>query len=194
MRVRQSKKADLSLSINAIVILILAITMLGLGLGFMKGMFGKTLKSFEDVGAEMQQRIIDDLKASNAKISFNRADITVKKGDSAELFFGIKNDEQEGEKTYFIKKYCTNSLKGECSGSTGGGSVNCALIRMETLNKKTIAQGEVAVTKLIIRPATTVESTSYDCEICVLKETDGQTCAPGQPNFHDKKEFFITIP
>ena len=39
-----NKRASLEMSIQAIVIVVLAMTLLGLGLGFIKGMFGNTIR------------------------------------------------------------------------------------------------------------------------------------------------------
>ena len=87
----KSRKASLELSINAIVILILAITMLGLGLGFMRNIFGSATQQFTQVTGEVEKQMIEQLKSSGKIVDLDRPKITVKRGDTEQIYIGFKN-------------------------------------------------------------------------------------------------------
>ena len=86
------KKASLDVSISTIVIVVLAMTLLGLGLAFIKNMFGNieelSASAFDKVSDQLQRELID----SNEKLIFSQAQISLGRGKSSLLAWGIKND------------------------------------------------------------------------------------------------------
>ncbi len=140
---RHSKKGALELSINAIVVLILAITMLSLGLAFMKGLFKKTTGQLEQVGEDIKNQMIEQLRTSSAKLTLNQEDITLKRGETREIYFGIKNVETTGESgnSYTISAECGTPLKGESLPAD-------ALTTFPS--SRDLKQGEIDVQKMII--------------------------------------------
>ena len=89
------KKASLDVSISTIVIVVLAMTLLGLGLAFIKNMFGNiedlSASAFGKVSDQLQRELID----SNEKLIFSQAQISLGRGKSSLLAWGIKNDGTE---------------------------------------------------------------------------------------------------
>ena len=87
-----NKKASLEISIQAIVIVVLAMTLLGLGLGFIKGMFSGitdiSRTTFERISDQLQRDLIN----SNEKLIFSQSKVTIEKGKSVLLGWGIKNE------------------------------------------------------------------------------------------------------
>lgn len=87
-----NKRASLEISIQAIVIVVLAMTLLGLGLGFIKGMFGNiqsvTTATFDKIADQLQR----DLVNNNEKLIFSQSRVTIERGKSMLLGWGIKNE------------------------------------------------------------------------------------------------------
>lgn len=193
MRFRKSKKADLSLSINAIVVLILAITMLGLGLAFMRGMFGGTVKQFTQISDSLKKQMVDDLKASNERVSLNQVDVNVKRGEKYEVVFGIKNDDEAGVnaiQTFFIYPLCTQAIDP---------NANLENIELRTLEYVTIKPADVEVVKMIIQPNSQTIPTDYYCQICVIR-SDSASSDVGEcdrdilgESYHENKKFYIKV-
>lgn len=88
-----NKKASLEISIQAIVIVVLAMTLLGLGLGFIKGMFSNisslSAATFDKIADQMNR----DLVNGNEKLLVSQTKITIQRGGSQLLGWGIKNGE-----------------------------------------------------------------------------------------------------
>ncbi len=86
------KKASLDVSISTIVIVVLAMTLLGLGLAFIKNMFGSieelSASAFDKVSDQLQRDLID----SNEKLIFSQEKISLGRGKSSLLGWGVKND------------------------------------------------------------------------------------------------------
>ncbi|HME87556.1 MAG TPA: hypothetical protein VKE88_04030 [Candidatus Nanoarchaeia archaeon] len=172
------KKADLSLSINAIVILILAITMLGLGLGFLRNTFSKTTAQFSEVADDVKSQVVAKIQASNEKLAFDKLEIELKRGETKDLFYGIKNVLEVELETFTITSGCDKALKettpvGAESGVTFG-----------TFPTWDVKQGEVEVLKLT---ATAKPDAALDTYSCFLK-LDGAS-APG----YATKKFFVVV-
>jgi len=170
------KKADLSLSINAIVILILAITMLGLGLGFMRGTFSKTTAQFAEVSETVKEQIVDDIKATNDKVAFNKLEITMKRGDKRDLFYGIRNVLDDSE-TFGITAVCDRALSGGTPSD----------IKLETFPDWEVAQGEVEVLKLVVSADTEAKIDTYACRLDVTEGTGNDA------SNYDSKKFFVVV-
>ncbi len=88
-----NKKAALELSINAIVVIVIAMAVLGLGLGFVRSQIKKMTETTSAVQEQVKQQILDDLRTGDKKLSLQSSEITIGKGDSTVLGFGIKNTE-----------------------------------------------------------------------------------------------------
>tara|TARA_Y100000310_G_scaffold345531_1_gene466114 strand:+ start:38133 stop:38648 length:516 start_codon:yes stop_codon:yes gene_type:complete len=86
-----NKKGSLSLSINAIIVIVIAFIFLGIAIGFIKGQLGSSEETFSDVQGQVKQKIIEDLRTSNKKLSFPTQTITLEKGDSKDIAIGVKN-------------------------------------------------------------------------------------------------------
>lgn len=173
----RSKKGALELSINAIVVLILAITMLSLGLAFMKGLFKKTTGQLEQVGEDIKNQMIEQLRTSSAKLTLNQEDITLKKGETREIYFGIKNVQTDaGSKSYTIKVECGDPLGGGAKLETGSDG------DIQTFDKsRELGQGEIDVQKMILSIPSAAERTTHSCNLLL---DDGA---------YAKKSFFVTI-
>ena len=87
-----SKKASLEISIRAIVIVVLAMTLLGLGLAFIKGMFGNITKLSEGTFGKIEEQLQSDLVTSNEQLVFSQTKVSIERGKSSLLGWGLKND------------------------------------------------------------------------------------------------------
>ena len=172
---RFSKNASLNLSINAIVILILAITMLGLGLGFMKNLFGKTTGQLADVGEDIKNQMISELRRSNAKLTLDQEDITINTGSTREIYFGVKNVLSDPT-TFDIELDCGNPLLTTAQGF----DVSDILTFDKTRN---LDNGEIDVQKMVITVRSTADATTYPCKLNLY---DGAS-------LYDSKSFFVSI-
>lgn len=174
----RSKKGALELSINAIVVLILAITMLSLGLAFMKGLFKKTTGQLEQVGEDIKNQMVEQLRSSSAKLTLNQEDITLKKGETREIYYGIKNVETaEGSKSYPIAVECGTPLGGGSPLTTGDGGAITTFAASRQLG-----QGEIDVQKMIISIPSNADRKTHSCELKV-----------GDNGAYAKKSFFVTV-
>ena len=97
-----NKKAALELSINAIVIIVIAMAVLGLGLGFVRNQLGQMGKTTTEVQQQIREQVLQDLRTGDKKLSLQSSEVTISKGDSTVLGFGIKNTLNE-ELTFGIK-------------------------------------------------------------------------------------------
>lgn len=88
----QNKRASLELSISAIVIVILAMTLLGLGIAFIKNIFSQTNELSESAFGKVSDQIQKDLLDSDEKLIFSQSKLSVEKGSSQLLGWGIRND------------------------------------------------------------------------------------------------------
>lgn len=165
---RMRKKGDLNLSINAIVVLILAITMLGLGLGFMRNMFSKTTSQFSEVGDTMKEQIINDIRSSNQRLAFDKAEITMKKGEKKDVFYGIRND-LSGSRTFGIRVGCYDAL------ADAGAPVVLANLKFDTFPSRLVKENDIDVVKLVVSVASTAKQTTYSCVMYVCDESVGAT-------------------
>ncbi len=166
----RSKKGALELSINAIVVLILAITMLSLGLAFMKGLFKKTTGQLEQVGEDIKNQMIEQLRTSSAKLTLNQEDITMKKGEEKDVYFAIKNVDESSEPF---------SMEVECPTHLG----DAELLKPVVFDKsRSLEKGEIDVQKMKISVQPTSKSTTHSCELSISR---------GGP--YAKKSFFVTV-
>lgn len=107
-----SKKASLELSISAIVIVILAMTLLGLGLVFIKNIFSSTeelsASAFEKVSDQLQKNLAD----SDEKLVFSQYKLSIERGSSSLLGWGIRND--KGSKMSYWAEFTAIKCPSTC--------------------------------------------------------------------------------
>ncbi len=176
IKTKTSKKGSLNLSINAIVVLILAITMLSLGLGFMKNLFKKTTGQLADVGEEIKNQMVEQLRSSSAKLTLNVEDTTIARSESKDYYFGVKNVEP-GAKTFKIEK--------DCGSGMGGLKQGLSEETLDTIEDTgELEQNEVSVQKMVIAIDPGADTGTARCTLKIKKE-DGSTYA--------KKSFFVTV-
>lgn len=168
----RQKKGALQLSINAIVVLILAITMLGLGLGFMRNMFGQTTGQFDEIASDMKNQVVEEIQASGDRLILNKYDITMKKSETKELYFGIKNVEG-------ISKDA-DPIAITCGVGMGGGAATS--VTPSTFSKWTIPGSEVAVLKMSLKAGSSAVPDTYPCKLTTTINAEDLA-----------KDFFVTI-
>jgi hypothetical protein len=165
------KKASLQISVEAIVILILAITMLGLGIAFIRNMFGKTTSQLGEIGDDIKNQRISDLKESNKRLEFPYNDIQVKRAGEKEIYFAVKNDLENGE-IFDISMECTAIM-----GVDGDeGDIDFRIFdETPSMNK-----GDIEVMKSVIVVASEAVPSSYSCSIFIGDE-------------YASENFFVTV-
>ena len=87
-----NKKSSLEISIQAIVIVVLAMTLLGLGLGFIRGLFSNINKIGDQTFSKIQEQLQNTLTSGNEKLVLSSSKITIERGKSTLLGWGIKNE------------------------------------------------------------------------------------------------------
>ena len=87
-----SKKGSLNLSIEAIVVVVIAFVVLGLGLGFVRGQFGDITKTSSGIQEQIRQKILEDLRTGDQKLSFPAQTLSIPKGEASDIAVGVKNN------------------------------------------------------------------------------------------------------
>ena len=179
------KKADLSLSINAIVVLILAITMLGLGLAFLRGTFSKTTAQFAEVSGTVKEQIVDEIKSKGEKLFVRGTpEIDAKRGETKEVYYGIKNVLEATEPTVFtIAAACTESIGAGCAVKSTAKPTDCASVTLATLTSRSIASGDFAVLPLQVKVTPDAMADTYSCYMTLTAGT----------SLYARSDFFIKI-
>ena len=90
----RNKKGSLNLSIEAIVVIVIAFTVLGLGLTFVRNLLTDITEGSESVLKETQDKILDDLRIANKKLSFPSDEVKLNKGASKQLAIGVKDTDE----------------------------------------------------------------------------------------------------
>lgn len=128
----------------------------------------------------IKSEIINKLKSSNETIVLLPSDIELNKNQE-EFYFGIKN-ELKKDTTFYIKPQCTRSLIAEATINS---------IKLQTLSSINIRYDEVNILKMAILKQNDTTITTYECEICVLANTDSTIC--DRTNAYALKTFFLTV-
>ena len=89
---KKSKKGSLNLSIEAIVVVVIAFVVLGLGLGFVRGQFGDITKTSAGIQEQIRQKILEDLRTGDQKLSFPAQTLSIPKGEASDIAVGVKNN------------------------------------------------------------------------------------------------------
>ncbi len=186
---RFCKRASLNLSINAIVILILAITMLGLGLGFMKNLFSKTTGQLADVGEDIKNQMISELRRSNSKLTLDQEDITMKAGSSKDIYFGVKNVLSPNNPAgipFQIIITCQDALDGSPALMHATGSADGEVRTFEQTRE--LGNGEIDVQKMQLSIPSTFTATTWPCKLTLNGDADGTF-----GTMYTAKSFFVTV-
>ncbi len=117
----KNKKASLQLSVQSVVIMVLAMTLLGLGIAFIKGMFGDIFGigrgAFDSIKDELQKKLI----GGDEKLVFSQTQLTLERGKSELLGWGVKN-EYSAPLDYYVQfkpKNCPTGTDGSPVCPTG---------------------------------------------------------------------------
>ena len=89
-----NKKADINLSINAVVILILALVMLGVGIAFIRGTFGGLIEQVQNVGDEIGEQKLQELRECKEPICFTQTRVTLRQS-KARIPYSVHNNENK---------------------------------------------------------------------------------------------------
>lgn len=166
----KSKKAGLEISVNAIVILIFAVTILSLGIVFIRKIFSGVQEQFTNVAGDTKARLREELANSNARLTLELTDITIKKGDKKVIAFAVKN-ELERSYTFTFMGAGTITKTGEWDKE--GSAITCyasaedevdfGKIKFKTLKSQLIKEGEVGIYNLEISVGRDVKTGIYYC-------------------------------
>lgn len=151
--------------------------MLGLGLSFMRSMFGKTTGQLDDLNEGITDQLIEDIRKSGAKLTFDKEDIKIDRGESDELYFGVKNVLPDSS-DFGITAICDRAL----TSIDGNVTEKIELTVFDTTRQ--LEQGEVDVQKMLVEPSSTAELTTYSCQL---------TIGPELNPVYAKKAFYITV-
>ncbi|MBI2666064.1 hypothetical protein HYX13_00470 [Candidatus Woesearchaeota archaeon] len=110
-----SKKGSLNLSIEAIVVVVIAFVVLGLGLGFVRGQFKDITDTSSGIQEQIRQKILEDLRTGDQKLSFPAQTLSIPKGEAADIAIGVKNN---------LNNELTFTIKVETKKSQTGGATN----------------------------------------------------------------------
>lgn len=130
--------------------------MLGLGLAFLRGTFKKTTEQFAEVGEDVKAQIVANLKNNPDKIAFDTLEITIKRGESKEVFFGIRNIFDQ-DQLFGLHPTCTSGIKGG----------DPKKITLETFESWTAKADSIDVLKMVITAQSDADIDSYACELAV---------------------------
>ncbi len=201
------KKAAFNVSIQAIVVLILAITILGLGLTFIRNMFGKTTAQLGEVSEQIEEQIVQEIRETNDRLAFLKTQIEIKKAETKEMYFGIRND---------LADAATFNIDGEgsieASGDIGawgmdGSVITCYdaidataaengvtgipdhddnYITFDTFATRNIAKDAIEVLTLKVSASSTAVKTTYACAIIIADPDD-----PSEE--YARKDFYVKV-
>ena len=174
-----NKKAALELSINAIVILILAITMLGLGLGFMRNIFGSATEQFTQVTGAVEKQMVEQMKETNKIVDISRPKLTIKKGDSEQVFIGLKNVKSAANHYLIVNPKVGSHME------KVGTNDPCIKLDIGYKNDPTqVSSGDVVVLPMNIKAAPDApEGTCFiDVEVCIDETLTHLLATPASGN------------
>lgn len=181
----KNKKAALQLSINAVVVIIIAIVMLGLALTFVRNIFGGVMEDLGEVRGEIREQMKKDLIASTEKADLNNDELTLKAGQTKEIYLGIRN---YLSKTVNFCVACPNCGDGkewcdgeeypmgaarECSSFDDESDCKTAL-QIDTFGELTVGRDDVEVTKMVVKANSGANPDTYLVPIHVYGD-DGES-------------------
>ncbi len=129
-------------------------------------LFFRTTSQLSDVGDDIKNQMITELRRSNASLTLEQEDITIVAGNSRERYFGVKNHLQI-ETSFDIATSCD--------------SENIEIMYFN--NTRSLGNGEIDVNKIQITVSEIAEPTTWPCEL--ILSNNGTEYA--------KKSFFITV-
>ncbi len=173
-----NKRGGLEISINAIVILILAVTVLGLGLTFIRNMMGGAMDQLGSVSEDIKNDMIDRLRESNERLAFRENDISVKKNEKKEIYFGLRNEEDP--KFFDIDMICDSSMSEDLTEADIENYVSFDYFR-ET--KEELEKDEIIVLKAVVKVSPNAVTTTYMCSV-KIEDDLGE---------YASKTFYVTV-
>ncbi len=167
----KNKKGAVELSINTIVILFLALAMLGVGMFMINKLReGFQKVNLEELNKDMVNLMYEQLQSGPEKLKLNNYEVTVKKGETKELYYGVKNVED---------------IEADSSGTVFSIDVKCPLAigvedpvggshfdekELKYLPKLIpLKTEERDVQKIVIQPSSSKMVTTYTCIMTVLR-------------------------
>ncbi len=200
------KKAAFNVSIQAIVVLILAITILGLGLTFIRNMFGKTTGQLDEVSQQIEEQIVEEIKSSNDRVAFSKTQIEIKKAETKEMYFGIRNDLSDAA-TFNIDGDGTIDASADVGawnndgsviicydaideagkdGATGNPLSSDNYITFDTFATRNIEKDAIEVLTLKLTSSSTAVKTTYACALIIAEPDDPS-------KLYGRKDFYVKI-
>ena len=172
-----NKKGAINLAIQLIVIIVIAVVILGLGVGFVRNMFDDVGDLTESIQGEIKEKILDDLRTGDKKLSFSNTEINIGKKEAKVIALGIKNIKQ-GTLKYkvLIEEKGGDLIFGE--------DINNSFLYLE----ETEELGPTETRVIPVRITTETASGTGQFKLSILDVTDGE---PGE--VYDSKTFFITV-
>jgi hypothetical protein len=167
----RKKKGALNLSIQTIVVVVLAMILLGLGIGFIKGLFKDITGLKTDVTAEIQEKIAEDLREGDRKLSVSR-DVQLEAGEETIIGIGVANRKSQ-QITYGVTlNFLQWQGEAEYTGSTPDcGEPGCDHITFfydQTVNKDLSATESKVEEAIVSATGGATGNYQYEAIVCVL--------------------------
>jgi len=172
-----NNKGAINLAIQLIVVIVIAVVILGLGVTFVKNLFGDIGDLTDQIQGELKDKILDDLRSSDKKLSFPQTEIVINKKEAKVTALGIKNVKQ-------------GTLKYKVLIEDKGGDA----IFGDSITDNFLYSGDVETlsptdTRVIpVRITAETLSGTGQFKISIIDVTDGET-----GEVFDSKNFFITV-
>jgi len=174
----RSKKGGLQISINAIVILILAITVLGIGLGFINGMFQNTFDKLDQVSKSIDKQMREKMEDEPGRLILENDYLDIKKSDKIRTYFGIRNENDDDDGTYFdVSFICDSAFDEDLSDTDIEG-----YIKSEFLSSPKVKKDDIRILPLEIKIDPKAAITTYECTLSLDDGTD-----------YASEDLFITV-
>lgn len=185
----RKKKGALNLSIQTIVVVVLAMILLGLGIGFIKGLFKDITGLKTDVTAEIQEKIAEDLREGDRKLSVSR-DVQLEAGEETIIGIGVANRKSQ-QITYGVILKFLQWQKPE--GVTEIGDDHITFFYDETVNKKLSATESKVEEAIVSATGGATGNYQYEAIVCV-EGTDApdDDCGPTS-DVYARESFFVRV-
>ena len=193
------RKKGLEIGVNAIVVLVFAVTVLGLGLAFISGAFNDITKNFMP-GDTITKQMIEKIRESNVRLAFDVVDLSAKRGDKKEIYFGIRN-ELDTDATFTVNGQSNIAADGSWDAQnsvitcfnaideTARATVSTA-VTFRTLDTLKVVKGEVGVLKLEVKVSSAAKPTTYSCAMVIKDPSAGVDAGEKQ---YARNDFFVTV-
>jgi hypothetical protein len=186
----KNKKGAVELSINTIVILFLALAMLGVGMFMINKLReGFNTVKLKDLNKDMVNLMYEKLQTGPEKLQLDTYEITVKKGAMDELYYGIKNVEDNAEdntgQVFSIEINCPLAIGNPAVPPDQGKNYFNTSTELQYFDHlMPLKTSETAVEKIIIQPSSSKTTTTYSC-LMTVKRNDNTV--------YETAKFSITV-